>query len=251
MFAKTVHIVPFGYEYDRILDPIEQGKADTVVLLNNSSASDVRTDFQDELQSILERDDEVELDHRRCNIFDMYESLEAIMEAISDYSEEDVYVNLATGTKVTAVSGMIACMATDADPFYVKADMTGSSTPRRDDLPGAKEVVSVPDYPIEKPTDDQIRVMEHVYDEDGKSEARKKDIIDFADREGLDFASGSAEVSEKALYPRLNSHIVNPLVEKGFVETEERGNTTRVRLTDEGEKAVRAFRHTVQRNDRL
>jgi DNA-binding MarR family transcriptional regulator len=245
MFDETVHVVPFGYEYDRILEPIEKSDADTVVLLNNSSPRDTRAEFQDELQSRLEEDTEVELDARGCDIFDMYGSLESILESISDYSEDEVYVNLATGTKVTAVSGMIACMATDADPFYVKAKLSGSSPPEKSSLPGSDEVVGVPDYPIEKPTEDQIRVMEYIYVEEGTSEVRKKDMIDFADREDLSFASGSGDVSQKALYPRLNSHIVDPLVEKGFVETEKRGNTTRVCLTEEGEKAVRAFRHIV------
>jgi hypothetical protein len=245
MFDETVHIVPFGYEYDRILDPLKKGKADTVVLLNNSSTRENRADFQDELQRKLESDSELELDARECDIFDMYDSLEAIMGAISDYSGQDVYVNLATGTKVTAVSGMIACMATEADPFYVKAKLAGSEPPMKSNLPGSKDVVEIPDYPIEKPTDDQIRVMEYIYSERGQSETRKKDLIDFAEKQELDFASGSGGVTEKALYPRLNSHIVDPLDEKDFVETEKRGNTTRVRLTEEGEKAVRAFRHIV------
>jgi len=43
----------------------------------------------------------------------------------------------------------------------------------------------------------------------------------------------------------VNSHVIDPLREKGFIETEEIGNKTRVSLTDEGEKAVRAFRHIV------
>jgi len=129
MFDETVHIVPFGYEYERILEPVEAGKADVVVLLNNDSKNDVRTNFQDEAQMRLEENPDVELDLRECNIFNMYDSMEAILKAVSDYGDEDVYVNLATGTKVTAVSGMIACMATDAEPFYVQARMSGTAAP--------------------------------------------------------------------------------------------------------------------------
>lgn len=245
MFDDTVHIVAFGYEYDRIQEALHQGKADTVVLLNNSSAGDIRADFQDDLQEELEESGDIELDVRRCDIFDMYDSLEAQMKAISDYSDEDVYVNLATGTKVTAVSGMIACMATDADPFYIKAELSGSTPPNKEDLPRFGSFIEVPDYPIDKPSDDQIRVMEHIYREKGESEARKKDIIDFAVEDDLDFAVGAKDVTVKALYPRLDNYIINPLTENGFLETEKRGNTTRVRLTEDGEKAVRAFQHVV------
>ena len=247
MFDKTIHIVPFGYEYERVLKPVEEGKADVVVLLNNNSGNDVRADFQDEAQTRLEREPDVELDLRTCNIFDMYDSMEAMLKAVSDYGDEDVYVNLATGTKVTAVSGMIACMATDAEPFYVQSRMSGTATPRKSEVPEFAGIEEVPDYPIEKPTDDQILVMEYIYDEGelGESQVRKKDIIDFAKEEDLEFAVGSESISEKALYPRMNSHVIDPLREKGFIETEERGNKTRVSLTDEGEKAVRAFRHIV------
>jgi len=59
--------------------------------------------------------------------------------------------------------------------------------------------------------------MEYIYDGMGENRARKKELIEFAKEEGLEFASGSDQVTEKALYPRLNSHIVDPLTEKGFV----------------------------------
>jgi hypothetical protein len=245
MFDDTVHIVPFGFEYERVLRPIEEGKADTAVLVKNESDMSVSLEFQDELQEKLENDSGITLDTRYCDIFDMYESMETILKSISDYSDDAVYVNLATGTKVTAVSGMIACMATHAEPFYVQSRLSTADRPTKDELPKFDEVVGLPDYPIEKPTDDQIRVMEYIYTGVGDSTTKKKDIIDFADGEGLEFASGSDKVSEKALYPRLNSHIIDPLTEKGFLRTEERGNTTKVHLTEEGEKAIRAFRHIV------
>jgi hypothetical protein len=247
MFKETVQIAPFGYEYERLLEPAKKGKADIVVLLNNDSENDLRTHFQDEAQKELRRYEEIDLDTRECNIFDMYDSMETILEAISDYKDEDVYVNLATGTKITAVSGMIACMATDADPFYVQSRMTGTAAPTKAELPEYKEIVELPDYPIEKPTDDQVRVMSYIYNDSemGDSTVRKKDIIEFADEEKLDFMSGSDSVSKKALYPRLDSRVIGPLSNKGFIQTEKRGNTKRVSLTEEGEKAIRAFRHVV------
>jgi len=245
MFNDTVHVVPFGYEYERITKPIDRSKADVVVLINNDSDKNTRLGFQEELHEKLKEDPDIDLDSRYCDIFDMYDSMEMILKAISDYSDDDVYVNLATGTKVTAVSGMIACMATDAEPFYVQSRLSTADRPTKAELPKFDEVVGLPDYPIEKPTDDQIRVMEYIHTGMGDSTVRKKDIIEFADENDLEFASGSEDVSEKALYPRLNSHIVDPLTEKGFLRTEERGNTTKVHLTEEGEKAIRAFRHIV------
>jgi hypothetical protein len=245
MFDDTVHVVPFGYEYERITKPIDRSKADVVVLINNDSDKNTRLGFQEELHESLKEDPDIGLDSRYCDIFDMYDSMEMILKAISDYSDDEVYVNLATGTKVTAVSGMIACMATDAEPFYVQSRLSTADRPTKAELPKFDGVVGLPDYPIEKPTDDQIHVMEYIHTGMGDSTARKKDIIEFADENDLEFASGSGDVSEKALYPRLNSHIVDPLTKKGFLRTEERGNTTKVHLTEEGEKAIRAFRHIV------
>jgi hypothetical protein len=237
--------VPFGYEYERITKPIDRSKADVVVLINNDSDLNTRLKFQNELHENLKEDPDIDLDSRYCDIFDMYDSMEMILKAISDYSDDDVYVNLATGTKVTAVSGMIACMATDAEPFYVQSRLSTADRPTKDELPKFDEVVGLPDYPIEKPTDDQIHVMEYIHTGMGDSTARKKDIIEFADENDLEFASGSEDVSEKALYPRLDTYIVDPLTEKGFLRTEERGNTIKLHLTEEGEKAIRAFRHIV------
>ena len=117
--AQRVHLMPVGYENDRIVLSAERFSADRVVLLEY----DDQTPHPSYSDTVRERLEDAGFDHETvdCDIFDFYDSLGTIAELATRLDDHDVYVNLATGSKVTAIGGMIACMATGATPYYVRA----------------------------------------------------------------------------------------------------------------------------------
>jgi hypothetical protein len=268
MLKERVHIVPFGYEYDRVLRPINEGKVDSVVFLYHEEKErdsvGLRGPSRGELHEKAKREmsvDEEDIIEKNCDMYDIYDSMKVILKIISRHEGEEVYVNLATGTKLTAVAGMIACMSTEAEPFYVKAGKAGSAVPPELDdpekLPERKKldrmdldevIVSLPEYPIEGHSDDEIEVMKYIRDatnEEKGTYVTKKKIIEAAKERNLKFAIEGDIENDKSLYPRLDSNILEPLLNKDLVEVESVGRSSRVTLTDTGRETVDAFEHLV------
>lgn len=248
-----VHVVPLGFEYARLKEPIVAWKADVVVAIGYDDGEG-EVSYLDELLAELRANERIALERRSCDIFDLYDALGTVTRAIADHSSDDVYVNVSAGSTVTGIAGMIACMVTGARPIYARPEY-GPDGERIPDEPLHEEVAEVfelPTYPIDRPSDQLVEVMAYVDertdDETGRYRgANKKELIEFAlDRE-FPFVVESEATTDKGYYRLLDRHVLDPLGEKGYVEVERIGRKKFVTLTDEGENALRAFRHVVDR----
>jgi hypothetical protein len=143
----------------------------------------------------------------------------------------------------------------------VKAGKTGSAVPpglndpeklperkKLDRMDLDKVIVSLPEYPIEGHSDDEIEVMKYIRDatdEERCTYVSKKKIIKEAKEKNLDFVTDGDIEKYNSLYPRLDSNVLEPLLGKGLVEVESVGRSSRVTLTDTGIGTVDAFEHLV------
>jgi len=238
--AERVHLMPVGYENDRIVLPAERFQADRVVLL----AYEDETDHPSYQETVRERLAEAGIDHEtvRCDIFDFYDCIGTVAELATRFADHEVYVNLASGSKVTAIGGMIACMATGATPYYVRAEHYAAETDG-DVAEGIHSVTELPTYPMESPEPQHVAVMDYVERENG---ARKRDLIDFGKEAELPFIADRDAANRKSEYRLLDSHVLGPLAENGYVELEEVGRSTRVTLTESGRNTLRAFRYLIE-----
>ncbi|WP_224333132.1 DUF6293 family protein [Haloprofundus halobius] len=248
-----VQVVPLGFEYARFRDPVLRWRADKVVAIEHADAADI--DYLDAFLAELEGNDRIDLELRTCDIFDLYDALGSIAEAIDDHADDEVFVNLSGGSKITAIAGMIACMATGATPFYAKPDYgpDGREVPKDPLHATVESVFALPTYPIDAPSPTLVAFLLYVdaetdetTDPGGRSRGpNKRDLIDFARERDFDFVATSAATTEKAYYRLLDSRVLDPLLARGYVETERIGRRTRVTLTNDGENALRAFQHLV------
>ncbi|SFS03412.1 CRISPR-associated protein (Cas_Cas02710) [Halomicrobium zhouii] len=235
--TERVHLMPVGYENDRIVLAAERFRADRVVLLEY----DDETDHPSYAETVRERLDQRGVDHESvaCDVFDFYDSIGTVAELATRFSDHDVYVNLASGSKVTAIGGMIACMATGATPYYVRAERYAAES-ESDTAEGIRAVTELPTYPMESPDPQHVAVMDYVAREDG---ARKRDLITYGKEAGLSFVADHDAANRKSEYRLLDSHVLDPLRENGYVTVRERGRSKLVELTDAGENTLRAFRY--------
>lgn len=234
--ASRIHIMPMGFEKERIYNPAKQLKADEVILISHiDNAKEFDLCYEKVEEELLRSG--IAPSIKKCNIFDVYDSLRAINEVIADHQEDEVYVNVSAGSKITAIAGMIACMISGATPYYVRVtDYSGDSP---------SEVVDInplPRYQIDPPTPDQIAVLEHLND-DGPS--TKGELIEFGEKAGLDFLSDFTG-KEKAKYRRLDRHIIKPLTASGFIDIRRDGRKKIVAITEAGERAWKAFKHLIK-----
>lgn len=253
--ARRVHVVPLGFEYARLREPIVEWRADKVVAVEYAGG-DAEVPYLRELLEELAADERLELERRSCDIFDLYEALGVIAGAIDDHPDDEVYVNLSAGSKITAIAGMIACMAAGAHPIYARPDYGPESSQVPDEPLHAAvaETFELPTYPIERPSTLHVAYLAYVAEraDDGAAGryrgASKQELIEFGRDRGFDFIATSDASSHHGLYRLLDRHVVDPLTERGYVEVKRIGRRSVVSLTPTGANALRAFRHRLDRN---
>ena len=251
---RRVQVVPLGFEYARLKEPILQWRADVVVAVEYSE-SERELPYLQRLLSELADDERIDLRVVECDIFDLYDTLGTLTEAIGAYPDDEVYVNVSAGSKVTAIAGMIACMATGARPIYARPDY-GSDAERIPDEPlheAVADTFELPRYPMDRPSETVLAFLDYVDRHTTETETgryrgvHKKELVEFALDEEFAFVAESEATTEKGYYRLLETHVVAPAREDGFVSVERIGRRKFVTLTSAGENTLRAYRHVVSR----
>lgn len=260
--VRRVHVVPLGCEFDRIVEPIRDQRADLVYLLVDGRDEEpaYRDDLVDELESIVP-----DVRTRSCDLGDVYAVLGEVTTLAARHADDGVYVNVSGGGTVAAIGATIACMdvSTDATAYYVEPERYAHDGTAEPISAGVAEVSSLPSYPVDSPTRDQVAIMGFLADPerwDGYADGRtappkKKDLIAFAREEGLSFVADRTPPEErpggedKGAFRVLDAHVLDPLEADGYVTVEARGRRRVVELTERGENAYRAFRHKLEYGD--
>jgi hypothetical protein len=244
--SDRVHIVPLGYEYERVTVPAIRMHADYVYLIyHEGDDPDARPSYYEDIREDL-RSAGIDVDDNTvCNIFDLYDTLRTVAELIQANRDHEVYVNLASGGKVTAIAGMIACMVTSgAEPIYVSASEYGQD---KED-PVAKNVTSIsrlPTYPIQAPSHDPLRLLQYIVEE---GPVTKQDCIEFAIGAGIDPLADYEGDDTRGLYRLLDSHLLDSLLDDGYVETYKKGRNKYVEATEEGRNTLEAFSYLLEKS---
>jgi len=245
---NRVHIIPLGYERDRVVVPPIRMGADTVVLIKHSR--DDPRNYPEYYADIFEAFDEsaIQVVEANADIFDLYDGLGTIAGLIQKHDHDDVYVNLATGGKVTAIAGMIACMVTEAaTPYYVSADTYGDHQQE----PVARNVTNIsnlPTYPIDAPTPEQVQMLAYIAE---KGPVSKKRLIGYAESQDLPFIADYQGDEIKGKYRKLDSVILNPLVEDGYISLEQQGRRKVAHITSNGKNTLRGFKYMIENSENL
>ncbi|MBZ6494736.1 DUF6293 family protein [Natrinema longum] len=280
--VKRVHVVPLGYEFDRIFEPIRDQRADLVYLLegdgvggrgrngnggerngtterNATAAAEYHEELRAELESIVP-----EVRTRECDLTDVYAVLGDVTTIADEHADDQVYVNVSGAGTIPAIGATIACMdvSTDAHAYYVEpAEYAHDGTDEPVSF-GLDEIEEVPTYPIESPSRDQVAIMEFLSDppawdgfhDDRTAPPKKKDLIEYARDHDLSFIADRRSPDErsgedKGAFRVLDTHVLEPLAEDGYVTIESVGRRRVVELTERGENAYRAFRHKLIGDD--
>ncbi|SIS19714.1 HFX_2341 family transcriptional regulator domain-containing protein [Natronorubrum thiooxidans] len=237
---QRIHIAPQGYEEQRIYKPAIENRADKVVLLvteGDEQSNKCQKNVEEEL-----RDASIEVEKKNCDIFDQDESIQTISELIYSYSDDDVKVNISTGSKITAISGMLACMLTGATPYYVKAEDYGDEPVSK----GVEDVISLPAYPIDPPQKSFVKVLSFLKErEDSDEKVKISDLNNFVQEEELDPVEGIERKDDRNIYDIVNRDIIDPLVEKEYIRKQPYAGSKYLTLTPKGKRTLDFSRHLI------
>jgi len=150
-----VHIAPVGYEIDRIVLPARQERADKVwLLLHENKSDDKAGPFITKITKQLSKQN-IEVKEEYHDRRDLFKIIRAVKNIIEQEKENEIYVNLASGSKIQAIGTMMACMMfNDSDnihPFYVEAANYPGFDSKQPLSTGIKDIQNVPPYSIKIP----------------------------------------------------------------------------------------------------
>jgi hypothetical protein len=274
MHPKRVHIVPVQFEFDRVVDPLVEHGADVVYLLYDAH-HDRRPEYYDDIEATLETHGlvrEETLFTIPCTHDDPYAVFGLVTTLAAEHSDDSVAVNVATGSKLAAIGAAMGCLDADtnARAYFAHAEShayDGYTEPAARGYDGETHLI---DYPIESPARQQVAMMAVIATETtGTAQVKKRTLIDRGlwvnrhvdepldfvtriERAGSDSPAGRPESfddlgsnAKKGAYAALRTHVLDPLLARGYIDITSPGRSDSLRLTDTGEKTLQAFRHKV------
>jgi len=254
---RRVHIAPQGFEDERIYRPAIDRDADIVVLIDHDSDSETASRCREQIIKMLEEEG-ISVDRTDCDIFDLNDSIETILAQIRQRNTDDnIRVNISAGSKITAIAGMLACMFTSAEPYYVVPE---GYTEARDDRSG--ETVSfgmdaiepIPAYPATEPDLQLIQVLSFIQEEQPDDEpygVLLKQIGRFLLEEDLPAVQGSDKSPDDAedIYPMVNEEIVEPLSKRNLIHRTRLDGGMHVRTSKEGDEMLSLAESLLRQHD--
>ena len=235
-----VHIAPVGFEMDRIIIPAVKMKADKVWLVaHDNVAEDKASKYRQRIQKLLEKKG-IKTEIAYANRLRLFPIIKAVTEIIFKERKNDIYVNVATGSKVHAIGCMMACMLFDdrdkIHPFYAQAEQYPEYEGDLQQTYGVAEIHPLPTYRIGTPKRELLEAMRIIKNAGGR--IQKKDMAEEAEKSKIITVNARKQNFTQARFASLDKNIVQPLVDTWkFVEVEKIGRNRWLKLTEDGNHA--------------
>jgi hypothetical protein len=239
MIKLRIHIAPVGYEIDRVVIPAIKMKADKVYLLRHDNYSEDKSGpYREKIIKKLNKKN-IETKVVDVNRYRLFTIIKTVKEIIQDERENDIYLNVASGSKIHAVGCMMACMIfddrTNIHPYYAEPKSYHSYKGSEQQTVGVKEIHKLPTYQIRTPPTKLLTALEII------RKARritKKELAEIADANGLINIGARQENMDQARYASLDKNIIQPLEKDwNFIKVEKLGRNRYITLTEDGEHA--------------
>ena len=239
-----VHIAPVGFEIDRITIPAKDMRADKVWLIGHSNFSeDDARPFLNKVQKILKKNN-IEVKVSNANRFKLFDIVKTVKEIIYQEKENknEIYLNVASGSKIHSVGLMMACMIfderSDIHPFYAQAKQYLHTKVSEPQTQGIKEIHHLPTYQIMTPKEEHLLALKIINENGGK--IKKKDMAEKAEEHQPPLITVNARPNNfsQARFASLDKNIISPLEKNWkYIKIKKLGRTRWIELTDEGKYA--------------
>ena len=239
MMKLRVHIAPVGFEIDRVVIPAIKMKADKVYLLrHNDYSEDKSGPYLDKIVKKLEKVN-IKTKTIGVNRYRLFGIIKVVKEIIQNEHDNDIYLNVASGSKIHAIGCMMACMIfddrTNIHPYYAQAKEYPQYKGNEQQTIGVEEIHKLPTYQIRTPSPKLLSALALVK---SKGRVTKKEFAKEATDLNLINVGAKDENYDQARFASLDKNIIQPLEnEWGFIQVEKIGRNRWIKLTKEGEHA--------------
>lgn len=250
---KRVHIAFQGYERERIYKPAIDNDADVVVLvvhdedkIKSSSEDQSEINKPEKCYNEVTREltsQGIKVEKTECDFFDLNSAVLAIGDIVTRYDSKDseIYLNVSTGSKITAIAGAIAGTATSAEPYYVRAE-TYEGEQIAEDI---RDLQKLPQYPFQSPHLDFLHVLEFIQNQNEEgSYVIKKDIVRFC--KDLSLLEDHQASELRYYYSPTEEKVISPLKDWGYINVQPRGDEKRYTLSEQGQEVLSVLRFLLE-----
>ncbi len=256
---KKVHIVPVGFELDRVTQPLAEIGADRVYLLVHSEDNPSQRFYLEENLARINETITSDLSVVPCDIWDLTDLMRAMCAIICKEKKQEniVLINASSGNKLASIAGTIAGMMYGARLYYAKTKDSSqynvkspSEECQKAFTRGPYSLVEVPEYTIEKPGSELICAL-HLIMNAGQPGIRKYELaVGLGDLGVFDSIYDSDhELStrerrpplSKNTYGMLKRNIIQPLESSGWIKISGSGKKARILITRRGKNILRVF----------
>ena len=180
-FAKQVHIIPLGHEFDRAIRPFDKNIASRVYLIvdtgdGTSNGISERDKSMNEIQKTMytprvkkyleEKGIEVRLvETLTFDLETLLKTLTSIIRLELDLGNE-IHINMSSSGRLGAVGAFMAGTVYNVPTYYVHSDYFADDNEREEHGVSVckKENISfLPDFKFEKPDPTDARILEYLY----------------------------------------------------------------------------------------
>jgi len=242
MLKLRIHIAPVGFEIDRIMLPLVKLKADRVWLMTgNNSEKDAAQPYLNKIIRKLEKK-KIEYRIEKSEIRDLFDALNGYRKIIQQEEGNQILINVSTGTKIQSIAAMMACMmfktkSSEIKPYYVEPEKYVVKPIKQQPMTsGCKRIFLLPNYKIEKPSENLISALKIISKLDKIS---KRELILACTSANIIRVKENAKNPRVAEHSALNANVIAPLLGWGFIELEGKGKRGRVKITEDGKNALK------------
>jgi len=238
---ERVHISPVGFEFLRITTPLIDLKADKVYLIcyqPDDAAKKYLAMIKEELSQKYRH---IVIKEVFVDLWNLYDCVGKFREIIETEKANDIFINVSSGTKITAIAGMMVCMMSNAVPYYTGVSFVHSRRIEECETEILQNTDFLPVYSMNKPDRNMMFILDLLQKNGDKmkksriiDELKKNDTIKLKD-EKKHILTKSAEHSQlRAILDPMENHWK-------FINVEARGRLSEVSLTDKGKAALKIF----------
>ena len=233
-----VHIVPVGHDSTRITEPLVRRKADKVYFIRH--VDDEKSSYYDFITEEL-KNKGIEIHEKFVDIWDLFKCIEKFKEIVNLEKDNHVYVNVSTGSKISAIAGMLTSMLLEnVEPYYVHIEYPPQATTKV-----KKQVVEkddeLPVFGINQPQKTFLTVLNILSKRDDKM--KKSELIEKLVKNGVIKQKDTTKnvFTVHAKHSQLRA-ILDPMERNwDFVKIKGRGRSSKVEITSQGNFALRIF----------
>jgi len=234
-----VHIAPIGFEIDRVVIPAKRLKADRVwLIVHNGVEADKGRAFRDKVSKLLEEAG-IECQVEGADRTDLFDTLRALNNIIRKEIKNAIFVNVSVGSKIQSIACTMICMMfkdkASIKPYY--AVPKDYNVPTQQESRGLKNIISLPDYKIEIPSNKLVQCLKIINEWKG-STITKKILRDKALEKDL-IRVEKGKNREQSAYMALNKNLIDPLLKWRFISIDKIGRNYAVTLTTDGINVLR------------